>query len=342
MARRAHPLRVLMVDQYLRLSSAAQAHLDPAEVRLVGEGSSYGTMAEAVLRHSPDVVVVELTGLTDEPFAAIEEVMAERPTPILVLNAHSTPALNPFRALALGALDVAERPANDSADFWRGLSERLVLLAQVQVVRHIKGNRYRRTVRRDGQTSPAFPLVAIAASLGGPRALSAILRMIPKAYPAPICVCQHISEGFTDGLAQWLASETALRVIEAVDDEPLSPGTVFIAPSRAHLLVNRSGRARLDHGPPRLGFKPSCDALLTSVAESFGHRAIGVVLTGMGKDGAQGLKQIRLRGGRTIVQDRASCVVFGMPREAVEIGAAEQILPLDKIAPALIQLAETC
>jgi two-component system chemotaxis response regulator CheB len=166
--------------------------------------------------------------------------------------------------------------------------------------------------------------------------------MIPKAYPAPICVCQHISEGFTNGLAQWLSSETALRVIEASDGEALSPGTVFIAPSGAHLLVSRAGRTQLDDGPPRMGFKPSCDLLLTSAAEAFGQRAIGVVLTGMGKDGALGLKEIRALGGRTIVQDEASCIVFGMPKEAVEIGAAEQVLPLHQIAPALIQLAENC
>ncbi len=342
MATRTQPLRVLLVDQLLQLSTFARPHLDPAEVRLVGDGCTYDAMLEAVRRHSPDVIVVELAGPTEDAFAAIEAVMADYPTPILVLNAHSTPALNPFRALALGALDVAERPAGDSPAFWHSLSEKIALIAQVQVVRHIKGNRLKRRVRRESELAPAFPLVAIAASLGGPRALSSILRMIPKAFPAPICVCQHISEGFTDGLAQWLSCETELRVTEAKDDEALSPGTVFIAPSRAHLLVTRAGRIRLDDGLPRLGFKPSCDALLISAAEAFGRRAIGVVLTGMGKDGAQGLKQIRMRGGRTVVQDRASCVVFGMPKEAVEIGAAEQVLPLDRIAPALIQLADHC
>jgi two-component system chemotaxis response regulator CheB len=331
-----------MVDQLLKLSNLARPHLDPAEVKLVGDGCTYGAMLEAVRRHSPQVIVVELGGPTEDAFAAIEAVMADYPTPILVVNAHSTPALNPFRALALGALDVAERPAGDSPAFWRNLSEKIALIAQVQVVRHIKGTRLKRRQRPESDLAPAFPLVAIAASLGGPRALSTILRMIPKAFPAPICVCQHISDGFTDGLAQWLSCETTLRVTEAKDGEALAPGSVFIAPSQAHLLVTHSGRIQLDNGPPRLGFRPSCDALLISAAEAFGRRAIGVVLTGMGRDGAHGLKQIRMRGGHTIVQDRASCVVFGMPKEAVEIGAAEQVLALEKIAPALIQLADHC
>ncbi len=341
MTTRDQPLRVLIVDQFLQLAAIARRHFDPAAVKLVSDGCTYSAMVEAVRRYSPDLILVELTGQSESPFTAIEAVMAANPTPILVLNAHSAPALNPFRALALGALDVAERPADDSPAFWRQLSHKLALLAQIQVVRHVRGNRFKRRVGR-AEAAPNFPLVAIAASLGGPKALSAILRMIPKAYPASICVCQHISDGFTNGLAQWLSSETALRVTEATDDEALSPGTVFIAPSGAHLLVSRSGRIRLDDGPPRMGFKPSCDLLLISAAEAFGRRAIGVVLTGMGKDGALGLKEIRALGGRTIVQDEASCIVFGMPREAVEIGAAEQVLPLHQIAPALIQLAETC
>src|SRR5262249_47965986 len=163
------------------------------------------------------------------------------------------------------------------------------------------------------------------------KALSQILRMIPRGFPAPIVICQHISTGFTEGLAQWLAAETALDVKEAEDGEPLKRGTVFIAPSGVHLLVREDARIRLDEGPPIAGFRPSCDALLFSAAETFGRRAIGVILTGMGRDGARGLKEVRARGGRTIAQDESTCVVFGMPGEAVSLGAAEEVVPLEEI-----------
>ncbi len=164
--------------------------------------------------------------------------------------------------------------------------------------------------------------------------------MIPPGFRAPIAVCQHISDGFTGGLASWLASETSRPVLEAEDGQWLVPGAVFVAPSRAHLLVTSDGKVRLDDGPPLAGFRPSCDALLQSAARAFERQAIGVVLTGMGRDGARGLKEIRDRGGHTIAQHESSCVVYGMPQEAVELGAAEAVLPLEQIAPALIRWVE--
>jgi two-component system chemotaxis response regulator CheB len=133
-----------------------------------------------------------------------------------------------------------------------------------------------------------------------------------------------------------------LRVVEANDGEEMVPGTVYIARSGSHLMVRPKGVLSLDPGPPVRGFRPSCDVLLTSAAETFGTRTLGVILTGMGRDGARGLKEIRERGGRTIAQDKATCVVYGMPKEAVRLGAAEEVLPLDRIAPMLVQWVETC
>ncbi len=333
---------MLLVDEALRLGARARPLFEAPELKVVGPGCTYSSMLGSIVRHAPDVVVLELARDNEEAFAAIEAVMNEQPTPILVLHPRDATWMDPFRALALGALDVAERPPEPPKSFWRELVPKLWLLAQVQVVRHVQGNRLKRRSPVQREPSPSLPVVTIAASLGGPRALSMILRMIPKTFAAPICVCQHIADGFTDGLAQWLSLETALHVTEALHDQPLKPGAVLLAPSRAHLLVTANGRTRLDDGPTRMGFRPSCDALLISAAESYGPMAIGVVLTGMGRDGAQGLKQIRLRGGHTIVQDRASCVVFGMPKEAVKIGAAEQVLSLDRIASALIELVGHC
>ncbi|MFZ5445757.1 MAG: CheB methylesterase domain-containing protein, partial [Myxococcota bacterium] len=184
---------------------------------------------------------------------------------------------------------------------------------------------------------PAFFVVAVASSLGGPRALAELLRDLPDDFPAPVVLCQHITPGFSDDLARWLEAETGHRVHEATDGQRLVKSECFLAPSHLHMLVQPSGVLRLDDGAPVGGFKPSCDLLLKSVAQSFSSRAVGVVLTGMGRDGAQGLKAIREAGGHTIAQDEATSVVFGMPGAAVALGAAERVLPLDEIGDQLVR-----
>jgi len=337
--------RVLLVDGSGGLYDRARPLFETGDLLPSSHGTDYEGALAAVMHARPDIVVVDLGH--QDALGAVEAVMAEQPTPILGLydgRQKSGNRVDPFRALALGALDVAELPETTAG--WTDLGRKLTLLAQVRVVQHVQGK-----LRKKGRTlpgipavghEPPFPLVAIAASLGGPKALSQILRMIPRGFPAPIVICQHISTGFTEGLSQWLAAETALDVTEARDGDRLRPGTVFIAPSGAHLLVRDDARLKLDNGPPIQGFKPSCDALLFSAAEAFGRRAVGVILTGMGRDGARGLKEIRARGGRTIAQDERSCVVFGMPGEAVSLGAAEEVLPLDEIAPHLMRLVDQC
>ena len=296
-------------------------------------------MLEAVLESRPNVIVLHLTAGSEIPYQSIEAVMAERPTPILVLHGTGT---DPFRALSLGALDMTALPSEPGESFWQELARKVALLAQVRVVQHVRGKRNRRrsSVPVPQGNEPPYPLVAIAASLGGPKALAQLLSLMPQELPAPIAICQHISDGFTGGLANWLAAETGHNVVEAKEEEVLEPGTIYVAPSRVHFKVDFPGKVRLDGGPPMQGFRPSCDALLDSVARSFGRRAIGVILTGMGKDGAAGLRSIRDRGGRTIAQDEATSVVFGMPREAILLDAAVRVLPIDAIGPAISALVE--
>jgi two-component system chemotaxis response regulator CheB len=326
---------VLLVGSGLRI--LARTLFDGDAFSVAGECGFLDAL-EVVRAQSPDVILIDLT--SEDALDAIERVMAERPTPILALDPGVLSRTEAFRALALGALDVVERVSSPGADFWQATSRRLMVLAQVRVVRHVQG-KLRKRQHAEG-AEPPFPLVAIAASLGGPRALSHVLRVIPKGFPAPVCICQHISEGFTEGLAHWLSLETALRVLEATHEQQMEPGSVYIAPSGAHLMVRGDGRLLLDSRPPVRGFRPSCDLLLSSAAEAFGRRCIGVILTGMGRDGARGLKEIRERGGRTIAQNAETCVVYGMPREAVQLGAAEEILALDRIGPTLLEWVETC
>ncbi|NBD12103.1 MULTISPECIES: chemotaxis protein CheB [Corallococcus] len=332
--------RVLLVGRGLR--ALVRGLFDGESLVAVGPPEAEYAGAEGVVRrHFPDVLLVDL--LSSEALGAIERVMAVRPTPILALHPGVLTGQQAFQALALGALDVMDRPMSPGPDFWAAVGRKLVMLAQVKGVRSPPASprASRAQQAQEGPTAP-FPLVALAASLGGPKAVAQVLRMIPRGFPAPIAYCQHISQGFTEGLAHWLSTETALRVVEATHDAWMEPGTVYIAPSGGHLLVKSDGRLELDSGPALRGFRPSCDMLLTSAGEAFGSRCIGVILTGMGRDGARGLKEIRERGGRTIAQDEATCVVYGMPREAVLLGAAQQVLPLDVIAPTLVQWVDAC
>lgn len=337
MPARSTPFRVLLVDDGLKLAGTARALFEAPELQAVGPNCTFEDMADQVRAHLPDIVVMDLSGNQDVAFGAIEEVMAHHPTPILVLHEAGDGALKPFLALDLGALDVAERPPHPPPQFWRELSRKVVLLSQVRVVKHVRGRRRAPRKAEEPLTGPGYPLVAIAASLGGPKALSTLLSMLPREFKAPIVLVQHISDGFTGGMAHWLSWQTSSRVVEATDGEQLAPGTVYVGPSGFHLTVRNDGRIKLEDTPPLMGFRPACDRLLESAAAAFGRRAIGVVLTGMGRDGARGLKLIREAGGHTVAQDESSCVVFGMPREAIALGAAEKILPLDQIAAQLVR-----
>jgi len=180
-------------------------------------------------------------------------------------------------------------------------------------------------------------IVAIGASTGGPKAIQSILRELPPTFPVPILVVQHISPDFVLPFVEWLGNSVALPVEVAADGAAARPGHVYIAPGDQHLTVRLRGRLTLDQSPPIHACRPSIDPLFTSVAEAYGPAAVGVLLTGMGVDGAQGLSHLHNRGGRTIVQDEASAVIFGMPRAAIEKNAAGAVLPLGAISATLIR-----
>lgn len=183
-------------------------------------------------------------------------------------------------------------------------------------------------------------LVAVGASAGGPRALSEIFRALPANFPCPVIVVQHMTTGFVEGLVAWLAGEASMPLRVAADGDRLENGVGYFAPADRHAIVSRSRRLRLTDDPPRHACRPSIDVLLQSVAVVYGPHALGVLLTGMGVDGAEGLLAIRQAGGRTIVQDETSAVIFGIPRAAVKSGAAQMVLPLSLIAPTILRIAQ--
>jgi len=332
------PVRVLVADDsaLFRELIAGVVTADPGfELAAVaGDGEE---AARLVKRLRPDVITMDLNMPDADGFAGIARIMAETPTPILVLTAHPSEGAG-FRALSLGALDILEKPPERAnlLDYGRTLRTRLRLLAGVKVIRHPRGLKDRISAAPRRAEPPE--LVVMGASLGGPRALAAILTRLPASFPLPVAVVQHIAVGFTGGLAGWLDQECALAVAEAVEGEPLRPGRVVLAPSGRHLLVER-GQVHLSDAPPVDTFKPSVNPLFVSAARHYGPRACGVLLTGMGRDGAEGLKVIKDRGGTALVQDEATSAVFGMPRAAIELGAADRVLPLSEIPRALVELA---
>ena len=329
---------------------------DPG-IEVIGEAADGKRAIELCTTLRPDVMTVDMNMPGMSGLAVTEYVMAYCPTPILIVSASTNRGemYKTFEALAAGAVDVLDKPlGNEEANAWeRKLLSTIKLVARIRVITHPKGRLSlwagRPELPLDAPAVPAagaggtgrYELVALGASTGGPSALVDILRGLPRDYPLPILLVLHIGAPFGVGFAEWLDGQSPIRVMEAKDGEPLPrPGEarVVMAPPDQHLVV-RQGRLRLTADPERHSCRPSVDVLFESIAIELGRRVAACLLTGMGRDGASGLLAIRQAGGRTIAQDEATSVVFGMPREAIVLGAADSILPLDAIAPALIAAA---
>jgi len=332
------PVRVLVVDDSPLIRAwMAEVIAQQAGFEVVGTAGDGMEACTRTAQLRPDVVTMDLRMPNADGFTGIARIMAERPTPILVLTAEPL-APNSFRALSLGALDVMQKPTSpDERTFGPALAARLRLLAGTPVIRHVRGLREDRPPPQPVAPRGRTEIVAIAASLGGPRAMGRLLKQIPREHKVPIVVVQHMADGFTTGLVRWLCQETGHDVREAEDGEALTPGPIRFAPAGKHLLVRR-GSLHLDEGPPQHGFRPSATPLFRSVARAFGATACGVILTGMGDDGSDGLRALRDAGGYTLAQSADSCAVFGMPRAAIEAGAVERVMPLEQIAATLAEV----
>lgn len=361
-------IRCLVVDDSRTFRATLRAILARApDIEVVGEAADGLEAVAEVLRLRPDVVTMDVRMPGKDGLAAIEEIMRLRPTPVVVVSAEAGPENQgiAFRALDAGAIEVLAKPGSAAKAFERD-SE--AIRTAVRTVAGLKLITRRRPPARapadgsaPGATSeraqeaieraraaftpwppmrirPVPRVIGIAASTGGPAVLARVLRVLPAGFPVPILVVQHIAEGFDAGLAHWLAGETALRVKLARDGEHLAPGTAWIAPNGKHLGVARD-RVRLFDGAPVKGFRPSGSVLLSTIALEYGAAAAGLVLSGMGDDGVEGLAEVRARGGWTGAQGPHSCAVFGMPRAAIERGAAERTIELDDLAPSLLRLA---
>ncbi|MEH2437093.1 MAG: chemotaxis-specific protein-glutamate methyltransferase CheB [Nostoc sp.] len=345
------PIRVFLVeDSLVALTILKRILASSPEVDVVGTAPNGVEALERIPAAQPQVICTDLHMPKMDGLELTHRIMTDYPRPILVISASvntEEDSRNVFKLLQAGALDVFPKPSIDSLSDYEHVKHELInrikVLAGVRVfTRHTSRTansqwampRYANAIPNSQFSLPK--VVAIGASTGGPQALHTILKQLPANFPVPILCVQHISEGFLQGLVDWLAAECFLRVTIAQSGEFPKPGTVYFAPERQHLQLDTQGRLSSVSTPAVSGHRPSVTALFQAVATCYPRSAVGILLTGMGRDGADGLQAIAQAGGTTIAQNEQTCVVFGMPKEAIALGAAQHILAIGEIAPMLL------
>jgi two-component system chemotaxis response regulator CheB len=322
---------------------------DPG-IRVVGTANNGEEALDAVTRTQPDVITMDVHMPRLDGVEATRRIMETQPTPIVVVSGSTDPrdVATTFQAIEAGALAVLRRPAGlGNPDHEATVTE---LLQTVKLMSEVKVVRRWSRARRDPVARPAqarlerapgkCKIVALGASTGGPPVLQTILSQLPKDFPAPVLIVQHMAGGFVRGFIEWLAHSSRLPIHLAVHGEEILPGHVYVAPDEFQMKAERGGRIALTREPPENGLRPSVSCLFRSVAEVYGGDAVAGLLTGMGRDGAEELKLLKDRGAITFAQDKDSSVVHGMPGEAIKLDAATLVLPPEKIAATLTSLAK--
>lgn len=306
---------------------------------------------ELAIKLKPDIITMDINMPLLNGFEATRHIMMTNPIPIVVVTSTANDAhLNTaFLALESGALGVLDKPVNASDPAFNSTCKRIVTLirsmAEIKLVKRrftIESENQKPIVSaRLGNESRSYEIVCIGSSVGGPQALKTVLSKLPAHFPVPIVIVQHMTQGFIEGLSKWLDQHCNLKIQCAKDQELLQAGTAYFAPDKYHLKIQRIGSnlvAQLHKGEPISGFYPSITVMLNSIAKSCGTNAIGILLTGMGSDGASGLFEIKSNKGHTIIQDPSSSVVFGMAAVAQSLGAVDRVIKLDEISDYLVKI----
>lgn len=343
-------IRVLIVEDS-RVEQELLTHIlssDPG-IMVVGVANDGNIALVEVERLKPDVVTMDITMPNLNGYETTRRIMESTPLPIIIVSCscNSGDPGNSFDAMEAGALAIVRKPVGlghsdhqaDAADLIRTVK----VMSEIKVVK--RWPRIRREVQLPklphvirGFTTGTNKIIAIGASTGGPAALQKIFSVLPKDLSVPVVVVQHMANGFMNNFVSWLSATTGFPSHIAVQGDVLMPGHAYFAPDNFHMLVGRDQRILLSGNNPENCIRPAISCLFRSVAETFGANSLGVLLTGMGRDGADDLKLLRIRGAITIVQDRESSLIFGMPGEAVKINAADYILAPEAIARFIAQL----
>jgi two-component system chemotaxis response regulator CheB len=342
MVRTNKDIRVLVVDDsdLVREMIREILSFEPG-IKVIGEAGDGARAIAMVKELKPDIVTMDIEMPVMGGLEAIERIIAECPTPILVVTA-VTGVRTAFAAVSKGALDVIEKP-DITTENAQKLINKIKMLARVDVTAHLLTMRRHKS---NAVNNPAVSeteaslkrVVAIAASTGGPQAIHFILSQLPAAYPVPIVITQHIAEGFTQGMVDWLNSSTPLSVLVAGNGDCLTAGNVYVNPAEHSMRITAQGMIILGEKVSGQLYNPSCNIMLESVATAYQKSAIGLILSGMGDDGASGIQAIRKAGGTTLAQDAKSSVIYGMNRIAVERGIVNRVLPLSEIPAKLLRL----
>ncbi len=350
------PIRVILVEDSSIALTILKRILDSSpEIEVVGTASTGVEGLDLIPKVNPDVICTDLHMPKMNGLEFTKEVMASYPRPILVISASvlEDDVENIFNLLEAGAVDIFPKPRSGQLQDYESMQQPLInkikVLSGIKVftrrkhsstiqkpqtlIQNVEINNY---PKHKKHIHP-FKIVGIGASTGGPQALSEIFSQLPKDFPLPIICVQHISQGFLQGFIDWLSNNCLLPIEIAKSGLYPKPGKIYFPLEGHHLQISPTGSFMCSKSPPVLGHRPSVTVTFKSLASYYGKGVIGILLTGMGKDGAEGLLKISESGGFTIAQNEATSIVFGMPHEAIKLGAADEILPIEQIAPKFIK-----
>ncbi len=353
------PIKVFLVeDSPVALTILQRVLNTTSEVQIVGTATNGMIALEQIPHLKPDIICTDLLMGKMDGLELTKQLMAVHPIPILVISEvvtdNDTKKIG--QLIEAGVLDVFPKPKTgliqDYEKQQQALVQKIKLLSGVQVFsRKINPSsspqiehqapvniKFNNDLLSNLLSNKNYKMVTIGVSTGGPKALQTILQNLPSNFPLPIVCIQHISEGFLDSLIDWLSKESLLKIKVAENGELPLPGIVYFAPEKYHLKLDFQGRFIYSDAPAINNHRPAITSTFTSIAQFYGKDTIGILLTGMGRDGALGIEHIYRMGGMTIAQDEATSIIFGMPKEAIDLGVVQQVLPLPKIASFLMEL----